>query len=880
MKRTTGIDIIVPVYNALEDLKLCVESLKKHTDLQLDRVILIDDKSPDAAVYHYLKGAEMPGMVVLQNEKNLGFSGTVNRGLQQSCRDVVLLNADTIVTANWVDKLVACAYSDAAIGTVTPFSNNATLCSIPNFCEENTVPQGMSIDSYAALIERCSLKKYPRITVAVGFCMYIKREVIQRVGLFDAETFQRGYGEENDFCWRAEQMGYTHVLCDDTYIYHSGTVSFQSEEKRRLIAEHEKILQDRYPKQVQENAEYVRDNPHQYLRENVALYTKLHNGKKNLLYVLHMDFRADAINNIGGTQFHVKDLAMQLRKENNVFVLARNDSALCLTAYLEEKEMTFRFRVGTKPVFQRFEDPEISRVFRQILAAFSIDAVHVHHISDLCFDIFADTKDLGIPLLLTLHDYYYICPTVKLLEGGSSFCGGQGENCADCLHKQLGYAERVDYLPLWRENCRKVLNLCDVLITPSQAAKDVYAAVYPELADAIRVIPHGMDAFAAVQPVLKVKADAGVHYRIEHALEKDYEIRGWAYREGLDSRRCEIFVRIEDEKGKTGQYQTLAVSRADVAAEKGSEKYSCCGFCLQIPDAWFQTGKLRLQLVIRNGEEEFCSDITTLTGYRKREKKRRRIAFLGGLNEAKGSGLAYEMIKQGGNTYDWYIIGGIGDANLITLEKANVRKTGWYKRETVGTILQQNGIDLVCILPIWPETFCYTVSEAQLAGVPILATDMGALGQRLQADGTGWLISHTMPVKDILKTIDGIFADEEAYRQVQQRTAEFCHQSIEAMCRQYDEIYRSLPAVRLPRGEFDAQKIYTAYVMGGAETAGGEGTEDLIRRITELETTLKAINESLEYKMVKFFNREKMPCKRFIKWCIGFAYRVYKKFRR
>ena len=226
MKRTTGIDIIVPVYNALEDLKLCVESLKKHTDLQLDRVILIDDKSPDAAVYHYLKEAEMPGMVVLQNEKNLGFSGTVNRGLQQSCRDVVLLNADTIVTANWVDKLVACAYSDAAIGTVTPFSNNATLCSIPNFCEENTVPQGMSIDSYAALIERCSLKKYPRITVAVGFCMYIKREVIQRVGLFDAETFQRGYGEENDFCWRAEQMGYTHVLCDDTYIYHSGTVSF------------------------------------------------------------------------------------------------------------------------------------------------------------------------------------------------------------------------------------------------------------------------------------------------------------------------------------------------------------------------------------------------------------------------------------------------------------------------------------------------------------------------------------------------------------------------------------------------------------------------------------------------------------------------------
>ena len=65
MKRQNGIDIVIPVYNALEDLKLCVESIKKHTDLTLDRLVLIDDRSPDANVFPYMMSLEQPGIVVL-----------------------------------------------------------------------------------------------------------------------------------------------------------------------------------------------------------------------------------------------------------------------------------------------------------------------------------------------------------------------------------------------------------------------------------------------------------------------------------------------------------------------------------------------------------------------------------------------------------------------------------------------------------------------------------------------------------------------------------------------------------------------------------------------------------------------------------------------
>jgi len=54
--------------------------------------------------------------------------------------DVVLLNSDTVVTSGWLEKLRRCADSDPRIGTITPFSNNAEICSFPKFCHNNTLP--------------------------------------------------------------------------------------------------------------------------------------------------------------------------------------------------------------------------------------------------------------------------------------------------------------------------------------------------------------------------------------------------------------------------------------------------------------------------------------------------------------------------------------------------------------------------------------------------------------------------------------------------------------------------------------------------------------------------------------------------------------------
>lgn len=116
------IDIIIPVYNAVEDVTRCIDSVRRHSPKHC-RIVLIDDCSPDeriAAIFAALQAQADARIMLLKNASNRGFIGTVNRGMSLSKNDVVLLNSDTIVTSGWLAKLQRCADSDRRIGTITP----------------------------------------------------------------------------------------------------------------------------------------------------------------------------------------------------------------------------------------------------------------------------------------------------------------------------------------------------------------------------------------------------------------------------------------------------------------------------------------------------------------------------------------------------------------------------------------------------------------------------------------------------------------------------------------------------------------------------------------------------------------------------------------
>ncbi len=235
------IDIIIPVYDGLKETIECIESVLSVKNDLLFNVIIINDKSPNNQITQYLDEITDFRVEVIINEKNLGFVKTVNKGMRQSKNDVILLNSDTIVTNNWIDKMYRAAYSSPKVATVTALTNNGTISSVPYFNQDNIIPEGYTLESFAKLVEDCSLKHYPIIPTAVGHAMYIKRSVLNKIGLFDEDNFGKGYCEENEFSARVIREGLLNILADDTYIYHHGSTSFKGEKLKR-IKKNKKVL--------------------------------------------------------------------------------------------------------------------------------------------------------------------------------------------------------------------------------------------------------------------------------------------------------------------------------------------------------------------------------------------------------------------------------------------------------------------------------------------------------------------------------------------------------------------------------------------------------------------------------------------------------------
>ena len=150
--------------------------------------------------------------------------------------------------------------------------------------KDNSLPLDWDIDYFAKVVDRISLLKYPEIPTAVGFCMYIKREVIEKIGMFNEEKFGKGYGEENDFCMRALNEGYVNILCDNLFIYHKGSQSFTEEVKRKREMESLKVINQLHPFYSEMVKAFIEKNPlkyyHSTLEEIMSLYNLLKSEEK------------------------------------------------------------------------------------------------------------------------------------------------------------------------------------------------------------------------------------------------------------------------------------------------------------------------------------------------------------------------------------------------------------------------------------------------------------------------------------------------------------------------------------------------------------------------------------------------------------------------
>lgn len=260
--------VIVPVFNALDAVDACLASLDRTLPVGT-RVLVADDASTDPRIAvllaHWRRVSPCAAQVQVR-ECNLGFLANANAAFADTDDDVVLLHSDTVTTGGWLQRIAACAGSDPRIATITPWSNNAEICSFPELCEDNPPPEDAHLVALAAA--SAGAPAYPELPAGVGFCLYIRRAALRAVGDFDAATFGRGHGEDTDFCLRAAGLGWRNALCDDAYLVHLGNASFGpsgedagGENMRRLVA--------RWPRYQQQTAEFIMADPLRPLRERI-----------------------------------------------------------------------------------------------------------------------------------------------------------------------------------------------------------------------------------------------------------------------------------------------------------------------------------------------------------------------------------------------------------------------------------------------------------------------------------------------------------------------------------------------------------------------------------------------------------------------------------
>ncbi len=182
--KRAAVDVVVPVYQGRAETLRCLYSVLAASCTTSFELVVIDDAGPDAELNEDLERLSSRGLFTLMsNPQNLGFVHTVNRGMAlHPKRDVVLLNADTEVFDGWLDRLRLTALRHPRTATVTPLSNNATICSYPRFLQDNPFPLELSYAELDALTATVNAGVAVEAPTGIGFCLYIKRAVLKEVG--------------------------------------------------------------------------------------------------------------------------------------------------------------------------------------------------------------------------------------------------------------------------------------------------------------------------------------------------------------------------------------------------------------------------------------------------------------------------------------------------------------------------------------------------------------------------------------------------------------------------------------------------------------------------------------------------------------------------
>lgn len=413
-------------------------------------------------------------------------------------------------------------------------------------------------------------------------------------------------------------------------------------------------------------------------QNDLTQFKKTH---KRILYILH-----EKIGTIGGTGFTNLDIIENLDDNYESFILTSTGSELELWIYdnnslekIYHKEINFsndfskidednKNTIISDNFENQFYNSQLATIYEEILDKLEIDIIHINHLLNHSFDLIEIAIEDNIPYLVSVHDFYYICPAIHLINENYHYCNLE---CKNCESFNIDLKENTSkILDIWRNKYEKLLKNSKINIAPSISAVKYYEQVYKNL-DNFKVIEHGRD------------------------LDKE-------------------------------------------------------------------------------------SNNFTLPS-----KKPIKIVFPGHISQHKGSLIIPEIKKlDNNNQLEFHFVG----TTIPNLKKYGIEH-GRYERKDFNNIISQIKPSFIAILSLCPETYSHTLTEAISAGIPVIASDLGALKERLEKYNVGWCVNPQNPL-DIYNLFLNISKD--SYMEKIEAIAKVEFKSKKEMVNQYMDVYREI----------------------------------------------------------------------------------------
>jgi len=205
------VSILILTYNNLDYNIQCIQSIREYTQDSSYEIVIVDNGSTDGT-REWLR--QQSDIKLVFPDQNTGFPKGCNLGIEAAKKenDILLLNNDIVVTPHWLDNLKKCLYSNDDIGAVGPITNyawNNQAIDVPYKSIQDMI-------KFAEDINKTDKNKWEPKAKLVGFCLLIKRKVLDIVGLLD-ERFSPGNFEDDDLCVRIIKAGYRLFVCNDCF---------------------------------------------------------------------------------------------------------------------------------------------------------------------------------------------------------------------------------------------------------------------------------------------------------------------------------------------------------------------------------------------------------------------------------------------------------------------------------------------------------------------------------------------------------------------------------------------------------------------------------------------------------------------------------------